>query len=1020
MDDQTHSEGLKHAMHEETALFERIYLWLEKSMPSVFFTEVSKEWVSLIVHSLMGFKEINYFATIHLKNAAISLCIDSPEADVKILHHYPLHGIKNYTTYISTEPLPFADMECLLRIATLHFTEAFEKIPESLPEESKKELILFLGERHLDWDLHKCEALIEQMDARFLRKLPLERQIIALEMFERAQTRDRCQYEVQFKEDWKEKMTASMYMVLAWKNVPKHNFLYRLARVIQQHGLVMRRVNAAYLNPYEVNGIFMLSFGLHGAQGQAAWEAADIPDFLQEVVTVKYFGSFDPIDEIFIKTHLLRGNLGNFLRTSLNFIHQVLVQVDPNLYSLKNIEEAICRHPELTLKLCETFEYKFHPLRHDLEQFKTSREEFVQLVNQLDTGHEMHDIRRKNILLQAMNFVTHTLKTNFYHKNKTAFAFRLDPHYLECTPFERKKIFPELPFAIFFIKGMHFIAFHIRFKDLSRGGLRTIYPKRQERMLAELNTVFMECYNLADTQHKKNKDIPEGGAKGVIFLKPYERLSSEAQILAHELSAAGLSKEEIETKIALFKSEQEVEYLFQTQRSFIKNFLALVNCGPDGTLKAKQIVDYWKRPEYIYLGPDENMFDSMIEWIAAESKKEHYKPGGAFISGRPSVGINHKKHGVTSLGVNIFMEEILHYLHIDPTTQPFTVKMTGGPDGDVAGNQIMNLYRLYPKTAKLLALTDVSGTIYDPNGLDFASLAKLFHEGKSIRFYPPEKLSIGGILLDKESRREPTPYVQETLCWRNLEGITVSDWISGNEMNALYRNNVHQIETDIFLPCGGRPRTLREGNYRDFFNKEGKPTSRAIVEGANLYFSPLARYYLEEAGVLIVKDSSANKGGVICSSFEILCSLCLSDEEFLRHKEVLIREILERIKQCALNEARLLLSEHKKTGKPLTEISDDLSKRINYFTDQLLVHFETLSLSKDPQDPLIRCFLHYAPPTMSAQFQERLLSEIPENHKKAIIASHIASQLVYKRGMEWFPTLIDILPILLRDPSLFT
>src|SRR5262249_36634841 len=146
----------------------------------------------------------------------------------------------------------------------------------------------------------------------------------------------------------------------------------------------------------------------------------------------------------------------------------------------------------------------------------------------------------------------------------------------------------------------------------------------------------------------------------------------------------------------------------------------------------------------------------------------------------------------------------------------------------------------------------------------------LFYKGHSIRYYPPEKLSVGGFLLDRENRREPMPYVQQTLCWRNKEGTLIADWITGNEMNALYRNNVHQTKADIFIPCGGRPRTLRDTNYKDFLDKTGEPTARAIIEGANLYFSPWARHYLEEAGALIIKDSSANKGGVICSSFEIL------------------------------------------------------------------------------------------------------------------------------------------------------
>lgn len=1011
-------ERLKEAIKEETARFEEFYLWLEKSMPKVFFREVSKEWISLIVHSLMGFQELDFFAVLHLKNAAITLCIDSPEADTKILESYPMFGIKNYTTYISNAPLPFADQHYFLRIATLQFTEAFEKAEEPLPEKAQQELLGFLKARNPNWSDEKINNLIAQMDARFLRKMPSERQVLALEMFERAEVRDHCQYEVQYEENWEEKGTFSMHVVLAWKNVPKHNFLYRLARVINRHGLVMRRVNATYLNPYKVNSILMLSFGLHGAKGEAAWEAADIADFLQEVVMVKYFGSLDKIDETFVQTGQIRGNLGNLLRTCVNFIHQVLVHADPNLYSLENIEEGLCRHPELTIKLCEAFEHKFHPKRHDLEKFNSLREEFIKLVSQLDTGHEYHDLRRKNILLQGMNFITHTLKTNFYKPNKTAFAFRLDPCYLEYAPFDRKKLFPTLPFGIFFIKGMHFIAFHIRFKDLSRGGLRTVYPKRKERMQAELNTVFSECYNLAYTQNEKNKDIPEGGAKGIIFLKPYAHLSSEAEILAAEFRAANLPKEAIEQQIATFTAEQELEYLYQTQRSFIKNFLSLINCNPDGTLRSKYIVDYLKKPEYIYLGPDENLHDNMIEWIAAESKKSLYKPGGAFISGKPKIGINHKEHGVTSLGVNVYMHEMLRYLKIDPGKMSFTVKMTGGPDGDVAGNQILNLHRYYPKTAKLIALTDVSGTIYDPQGLNLSILAELFHKVLPIRFYPPEQLGSAGFLLDKESRREPTPYVQQTLCWRNKAGSLVADWIGGNEMNALYRNNVHQTKADIFIPCGGRPRTLRDTNYRDFFDKAGDPTARAIIEGANLYLSPWARHYLEEAGVLIIKDSSANKGGVICSSFEILCGLALTDEEFLANKQALVDEILKRLQLCALNEAKLLLLEHENTKKPLTELSDDISKRINYFTDELLVHLENLNLSDNPKDPLIQCFLHYCPPTLAEKFQDRLLSEIPENHKKAVIACHIASRLVYRRGLNWVPALTDILPIILQDNSL--
>lgn len=150
-----------------------------------------------------------------------------------------------------------------------------------------------------------------------------------------------------------------------------------------------------------------------------------------------------------------------------------------------------------------------------------------------------------------------------------------------------------------------------------------------------------------------------------------------------------------------------------------------MNCKEDGTLKAKDVIDYLAKPEYLYLGPDENMHNVMIEWIADYSKRVGYKPGVAFISSKPTYGINHKQYGVTSLGVNAYMEEVLLYMGIDPAKDPFTVKISGGPDGDVAGNEILNLYKKYPMTAKLLAITDGSGTVLDPKGLDLSILADL-------------------------------------------------------------------------------------------------------------------------------------------------------------------------------------------------------------------------------------------------------------------------------------------------------
>ncbi|KAF3362325.1 putative NAD-specific glutamate dehydrogenase [Chlamydiales bacterium STE3] len=1002
---------LKIALQEESRKFKEYYLWLEKDMPSIFFEEIPPENIMLIVHNLMDFHLQDYFSTINLKEAAIVISVDSPDADLRILQNYAMYGIKNYQAYISKESFPGSTNK--LRIAILYFTGS-EDTKETLSPEIKEHVLNLVKQQSPKMSDTEFEKLLQALSGRFVKSLSLDKLAISLEMFFRAQTRDSCQYEVRYEQDWEETKTASMQIVLAWKNTPKHNFLYRLARTIHRHQLVIKKVEATYVDPYGKDSILIMSLELHGINEQATWDVADIPDFLREFATVKYFSNFDLFEEKLVIKGVINGNMGNLLRAMLSFIHQALVHIDPNLYTIENIEADLCRHPELTFELCEAFKYKFHPELHDFEKYSTIRTTFLSKIEKLDTGREEYDNRRKIIFAQAMSMIHHTLKTNAYRLNFTALSFRLDPKYLDHIPFDRAKKFPELPYAIFFIKGMHFFGFHIRFKDLSRGGLRTVFPALMEHMVAERNNMFTECYNLSLTQHMKNKDIPEAGAKGIIFLKPFSRLDSETDIYRSELERSKISEEIIEERLAVFRKEQNTEYLYHAQRSFIEGLLILVNCEPNGKLRAKRIVDYWKKPEYLYLGPDENMHDSMIIWITELSKKCGYRPGTAFISSKPKIGINHKEYGVTSLGVNVYMHEVLNYLGIDPLKDLFTLKMSGGPDGDVAGNQIVNLYKKYPKTAKLIALTDISGTIKDSQGLDLATLVELFKQGKSIRFYPPEKLSNGGFLLDKYSIRQTTALAQQTLCWKRKGSELIQEWLSGSDMNHLLRDNVHRTKTDIFIPSGGRPRTLNELNYRDFLDETGKPTSKAIIEGANLYLTQAARRKYEELGTLIIKDSSANKTGVVCSSFEVLCGLTLGDELFFSQKDTFVNEILSRLQLCALHEAQLLLREHKETGFFLTDIANKTSERINQFTYQLLDHLEPLPLSKNQDDPLIRAFLNYCLPTLKEKYIPELLS-IPDHHKKAIIACYLGSQLVYKKGLHWFPSIVDVLPLVLKE-----
>ena len=99
---------------------------------------------------------------------------------------------------------------------------------------------------------------------------------------------------------------------------------------------------------------------------------------------------------------------------------------------------------------------------------------------------------------------------------------------------------------------------------------------------------------------------------------------------------------------------------------------------------------------------------------------------------------------------------------------------------------------------------------------------------------------------------------------------------------------------------------------------------------ANLFITPAARELLfKEGGTLIVKDSSANKCGVICSSYEILSSFLTTQSEFLENKEDIVEGVLTRLRDLARVEAKLLLREYAKdTSVSLPRASQRISDAI--------------------------------------------------------------------------------------------
>ncbi|KAL7715860.1 Glutamate dehydrogenase [Entamoeba marina] len=676
-----------------------------------------------------------------------------------------------------------------------------------------------------------------------------------------------------------------------------------------------------------------------------------------------------------LREEVISMSRGCILRALSTLAEQFLFEVNESVFNETTIKEAICYHANISQIIVEAFYKKFNPKTVDLKKYETSIAEAKHLIQNIDTGKLKNDQRRKSILSFFVTLVEHILKTNFFCSQRLAVGMRLNPKFLDMVPgFDRTSKFPEIPY------------------DLARGGIRTIITRDQEQADFEKTNMFGECYNLAYTQQKKNKDIPEGGSKGIIFLKP-NTVGEEVEIIKQKLELEG-KEEDLDELIKKYKKEAPLEYLYSMQRGFLHTLISLISSDEKGKLRNTEILDYVGEPEYVYIGPDENMHDCMIDWIAKESTRMQYHPKGAFISGKEETGINHKEYGVTSLGVFEFIKLGLEYLKLDK----YTMKIKGGPNGDVAGNIIKLVHKYHKDRCNITSISSSVCAIYDPNGINIDELLRIL-------------LKEGAYMIRLDQRLGDVQYNRQYKIYR-MEKELKEEWMESNTAMRMFETTVHKDVVDVFCPCGGRPYSLNDSNVEDFF-VDGKPTAKLVSEGANLYFTAKARRVLEESGVMIFKDSSANKCGVISSSYEILAGLSLDNQQFVEMKKAYAPQVLDRLTEVAISEGKCMLDAFDNGfDKSMVKISEELSKRINIYTDTFNEFLKPRDLFSEENQKLLQIFKNYLPGAL-AQHEKQVLERVPQMHMKAIISTSLATRVVYQKGLMWEVTILDLLPNLL-------
>ncbi|KAG1751105.1 NADH-dependent glutamate dehydrogenase [Suillus lakei] len=606
-------------------------------------------------------------------------------------------------------------------------------------------------------------------------------------------------------------------------------------------------------------------------------------------------------------------------------------------FTRESIAQVIHAHAEIIRLLYVNFAMVHYPAADEASQLgPTLSYQRLQTTQPLSDS-ELYDKIRRTVLnkqdLQVLEsfliFNKHILKTNFYQPTKVALSFRLAPEFLPEIEY------PNKPFGMFIIIGNEFRGFHIRFRDVARGGIRIVMSRNKENYSINQRMLFDENYGLAATQSLKNKDIPEGGAKGTI------------------LPSLGAPPRRCFEKYV----DAVIDLLIPGQTPGIK----------------ERLVDLYGKPELLFFGPDEGTAD-MMDWAALHARDRGAETWWkSFTTGKSAEllgGIPHDSYGMTSLSIRQYVLGI--YKQLGLREKDITKVQTGGPDGDLGSNEILL------SSDKTIAIIDGSGVLADSAGINREELIRLAKCRLTIGNFDKTKLSKDGYLVKVEEQDVRLP-----------SGEIVLD---GTD----FRNGAHfRFKADLFVPCGGRPEAVNVSNVAALTDTEGKPHFKYIVEGANLFFTQQARLHLEKRKVVF--SSLEVLAGLALTTQEYLDLMIFKDGKPSDFYQKYVKEIQEKISENAAAEFHCIWREHARLqgAKPRTQISDELSMRLNNLQAELELSdlFDDVPSRRGVMRRAIPTTL------VEQVGLDALLERLPETYQRALFSSWVASHYIYKHGV---------------------
>jgi glutamate dehydrogenase (NAD(P)+) len=216
------------------------------------------------------------------------------------------------------------------------------------------------------------------------------------------------------------------------------------------------------------------------------------------------------------------------------------------------------------------------------------------------------------------------------------------------------------------------------------------------------------------------------------------------------------------------------------------------------------------------LAPDINTNEQTMTWImdTISMLQDHAAP--EIATGKPiTLGGSPGRREATGRGIAIAAIEMLGRQECDRGAVRVAVQGFGKVGSSVA-NILAQEYG-----CKIVAVSDVSGGLYNPCGLDLPALTEYVHHNP---------------------------------------GLLLSGYSADCQADSISNAELLTLDVDVLIPAA----------IENQLTAENAPLIRAslIVEGANGPTTFEAEAILQERGITIVPDILANAGGVICSYFE--------------------------------------------------------------------------------------------------------------------------------------------------------